>query len=79
MSGLVSTGNMIAELTCDDDVAAEAVEAAAAADRATVAIRYAHKQVRVHGIQFCILLDALRISKFSAKELDKSFLTYYVQ
>ena len=55
---------MIAELTCDDDVAAEAVEAAAAADRATVVIRYPDKQVRVHGIQFCILLDALRISKF---------------
>merc|ERR1719507_1403141 len=40
----------MAELTCDDDVAAEVVEAAAAADRATVAIRHGLRRTQ-HQIQ----------------------------
>ena len=41
---------MMAELTCDDDEAVEAVEAAAAADRATVAIRHGLRRSQ-HQIQ----------------------------
>ena len=40
----------MAEFTCDDDVAVEAVEAAAAADRATFAIRYGLRRTQ-HQIQ----------------------------
>ena len=40
----------MAEFTCDDDVAVEAVEAAAAADRATVAIRHGLRRSQ-HQIQ----------------------------
>ena len=73
----------MAELTCDDDVAAEAVEAEAVADRATVAIRYgplsSHSTSDISPLSSPPHLGIMHRKPLTirAKDIDKYSLSYF--